>query len=118
MLTEKIVKVFLEQFFWISLLSSLLLAWFSPARIKFGDQYEKHQRYFNMWINFVSGTIGWFSLYVFISYFNVSNALNLSFNHILLLVMGVLGLTGMLPKTLVNLLNAIENIVQKAANKL
>ncbi len=117
-MTYEILETIYREFFWIALLFSLGVGFFGPGNVAFEGQTPRHQKWYNKFVNFVSGATGWLAFYVFITVFLANNGNGLSSGHVLLLIIGVLGIVGFLPKTLVEIINSMRTIIENAAKKL
>lgn len=84
----------------ITIVASLLLALFAE-RIFLSEQQRKGmsrvQRVYQFWLNFVGSMAGWFSLYIFLTILQRIEVKEISFVHITLLIVGVIGIVGLLP---------------------
>jgi hypothetical protein len=80
----------------------------------FGILGHVHQ----FWLNFIGSGAGWVSLYLFISFVRTNGIENLSFLHLTLFLVAVLGIIGWLPMTLAGVSNALASAVERLINKI
>lgn len=83
-------------------------------KTNFKDEEHKCLRMFNQfWLNFAGSIGGWISLYVVISYLISHGTIILTNAHILFFVIGIIGITGLLPMTLFDIINGPYEIIKK-----
>lgn len=87
--------------------------WDKEQRSKYYKEssYPKHIHQF--WLNFVGSFVGWFSIYLFLNILLHVRLSELSIAHILLLGLGIIGIVGWLPMTLLGVATSLGEIVRK-----
>lgn len=72
---------------------------------------------YEIWFNFIGSFVGWMSLYVlYRSFLNstwIELATTISWTHLFLLIIGLLGITGLLPYTLWSISRAPGGVMDK-----
>ena len=86
--------------------------WTKEQRIKL----TKIQHVYQFWLNFVGSIAGWWFLYFTITVFQLGIE-KITFIHIISGGFGVIGIVGLLPATLVGIVNAVSVIVEKIIRK-
>ena len=83
----------------------------------------KRARFHEGWTHFICSVVGWIFLYIL--YKNLAttgigniNVQTISFNHFLLLLLGLLGVVGFLPLTLWGIANAIQFLVKEVTGRI
>jgi len=120
-----IINLFLKYYFYIAFFLSLFYSFFGEKIfIKTSEREQIRKDFGNwvhireFWVRFVGLIIGWYSLYLFISITQKIGAENISFSHIMLLIIGVIGIVGWLPYTLTGVIDSLAGIVKKLVDKI
>lgn len=108
-------------FFTIALIASILYAskckeiWFPNTSNNEGLSVSRYIH--EIWFNFIGSFVGWISLYiVYKSLYNFSwenLVINIGWQHLIMFMLGILGITGLLPYTLWGLSRSADFIVNK-----
>ena len=120
-----IINFFLNNYFYIGLLCSLFYGIFAERIFGSKKQQEEAKKEFGalghihqFWLNFIGSAIGWFSFFVFILVLQKIGIENISFSHILLLLIGTLGIIGWLPLTLMGAIQSLATIIKRLIDKI
>lgn len=110
-----------ENILWFGLFVSIYYGLFAhrifwtkeQVQLNFGGKYGIYQRIHQIWLNFVSALVGWFSIYIFLEILLSIQPSQLSITHILLLGFGIIGVVGWLPRTLWSIATSINESMNK-----
>jgi hypothetical protein len=115
----------LIQFFWdyyilLAAICSLAYGFFAPQAFWNKDYREGYFKTFGVsgrvhqfWLNFVGSAAGWACL----SVLRKVEIENISILHVLLIIIGLIGIIGHLPVTIIGLINALSTIVANVLKK-
>lgn len=83
----------------------------------------KRARFHEGWTHFICSVIGWICLYILYKNLVATgigsiNVQAITFNHFLLLLIGLLGVVGFLPLTLWGIANAIQFLVKEVTGRI
>ena len=115
------INFFLQNFIYIAVSHSILFSVFgiymyltksqrSEGKITYGNWFFFKE----FWHRLVSFLVGWYAIYLFIFAINEQ----VSFNEILLLTIGTLGIIGWLPYTLMEISKALAAAVARLIDKI
>src|SRR3989344_567900 len=99
------IQFLLENYFFIAVIFSFIIGF--TAKFDYRINNEPVFHFFSFWINFTGSIIGWLALYSYIVFLKNSAPVNISFAHIILLLVALCGIVGFLPKLLIEMIGAI-----------
>ncbi len=110
--------VFLAVFLALALGFSLFYGLaFKQIWMSTSSKLTKSRWFHEAWFNFVGSLIGWICMFaIYESLFNFpwqTLVINISWQHIILFVIGILGITGLLPYTLWSVSRGIDEFIKK-----
>lgn len=113
---QTIVQIILENYLFIAISFSVLVGFVA----KFNFQIGGHPvlAVYEFWINFSGAAIGWLALYSYLLLLLQLPLLDITFAHIVLLLFGLYGIVGFLPRLLINVLDALGRITSTILNKI
>lgn len=109
--------------FFISLFYGFKAVWIFmyPSPDRNPKKHTKSWWMHQIWINFAGSFIGWVCIYVLIISFGAdvkASASSISFGHVFLFIVGLLGVMGFLPLTLWGIANSMKYISEKVTGKI
>jgi hypothetical protein len=124
-MTDSAILFLLSHYFVVGFLFSLFYGIFAEKmfvsksnRVESTKEFGRWVRIREFWLNFVGAAAGWFSLYLFIVGFQEVGAAHVSFNQIILLIMGVIGIVGWLPYTLSGVIQSLAAATKRLIDKI
>lgn len=119
------IRLFPDLFIIIAIIWSLLYGFFAEKIFGNKKQREEASEEFGLlghlhqfWLNFVGVAAGWLSFYLFIKIIRDLGVENLTSLHLMLLLIGVIGIVGWLPMTLAGISNALASTVARLIDKI
>ncbi|MFH1968456.1 MAG: hypothetical protein ABIJ84_03660 [bacterium] len=116
---EKQINYYILVIVFSGFISSLLYGW--KAVVIFGypkkdDEMPEHANSWwihQFWFNFIGSLFGWFLIILFIYIIKIVGIEEITLAHLLILIFGVLGITGLFPSFLAQIPNILHLLTKR-----
>lgn len=122
--SEIILDFLLNFYFYFAFAFSLMYGLFAikmfmneSTRKKLKEDHGVWGQIREFWFNFTGAAAGWISFYLFLEAKKQVGIEDLSFTHFIFFIVGVIGIAGFLPATLMGIIQSLAYLVKRIIEK-